>query len=227
MSDALPLRASMRTAAILAVFAVVFTALMAVTYQATRAPIEASAERQKLTLVNEVLPPQSYDNALLKDYVELPAEPRLGLDDASRVFRARHGGRPVALVLEATAPDGYGGAIGLLVAVRADGTLSGVRVTRHKETPGLGDYIDPAKDRNKARPWIAQFDGKGFADIPPAQWKVGKDGGRFAQRAGATISARAVTRAVGRALAFAVEHRNALFAAPAGGKLTLQQERPS
>jgi electron transport complex protein RnfG len=121
----------------------------------------------------------------------------------TRLWRARKDGAPVALVLEAAAPDGYSGRIGLILAVAADGSLLALRVTSHKETPGLGDYIDPKKDRNKARPWITQFNGLGFDSVPPGQWRVKKDGGRFDQMAGATISARAVTNASGRALAWA------------------------
>jgi hypothetical protein len=101
------------------------------------------------------------------------------------------------------APDGYGGRIRLILAVGADNRVIGVRVVGHKETPGLGDYIDPKKDRNKASPWIRQFDAKGFGEVAAADWKVKKDGGRFDARAGATISARAVTNAVRRALQFA------------------------
>jgi electron transport complex protein RnfG len=121
-------------------------------------------------------------------------------------------------VLEAAARDGYSGRIGLILAVGADGRLLAVRVTAHKETPGLGDYIDPKKDRNKARPWITQFSNLGFDSVPRDKWRVKKDGGRFDQMSGATISARAVTNASGRALAWAAENRDKLFALPANGR---------
>jgi hypothetical protein len=113
-------------------------------------------------------------------------------------------------VLEAAARDGYSGRIALIMAVAADGRLLALRVTSHKETPGLGDYIDPKKDRNKARPWITQFNGLGLAEVPRDKWRVKKDGGRFDQMSGATISARAVTNASGKALAWAVENRERL-----------------
>ncbi|MEW5887851.1 MAG: electron transport complex subunit RsxG [Pseudomonadota bacterium] len=218
-------RVSARTGAILFVFAFVFTALMGATYYATREPIAASEEKEKLKLINEVLPPQDYDNRLLADQVEIAPAAELGVA-SSRVFRARKNGAPAALVVEAAAPDGYSGRIGLILAIDASGRVSGVRVTQHKETPGLGDYIDPAKDKNKASPWIRQFDGKGLAEVPAAQWKVKKDGGRFDQRAGATISARAVTRAVGRALLFVNAHRDVLFAAPQGARLDPSNSNP-
>ncbi len=212
-------RVSARTAAILTVFALAFTTLMAATYQATKPAIVASAEQEKMKLVDEVLPRNLYDNALLADYVESGPQKELGLDEPGRVFRARKENEPAALVFEAVAPDGYAGRIRLIVAVGADGRLIGVRVVSHKETPGLGDYIDPRKDKNKAKPWIRQFDALGFAAVAAGEWKVKKDGGRFDSRAGATISARAVTNAVRRALQFAAENRDKLYALPAKSSL--------
>jgi Na+-translocating ferredoxin:NAD+ oxidoreductase subunit G len=209
-------RISARTAVILLLFTLAFTALMAGTYKLTQPLVEASAQAEKLRLIGEVLPPLTYDNTLLDDAVTLPPAKALGLDDATTLYRARKDGQPVALVFEAAAPDGYSGRIGLIVAVSADGRLLAQRVTQHKETPGLGDYIDPKKDRNKQQPWIRQFDGVGFDSVLGGRWKVKKDGGRFDQRAGATISARAVTNASGRALLWAHERSAKLFELPAG-----------
>lgn len=212
------LRISMRTAAIMLAFTLVFTALMAGTYKATEPLVAASALAEKLRLIGEVLPPGQYDNDLMADAVILPPQRLLGLDEETRIWRARKGEIPVALVLEAAAMDGYSGRIGLILAVAADGRLLAQRVTAHKETPGLGDYIDPKKDRNKARPWITQFSNMDFGTVPREKWRVKKDGGRFDQMSGATISARAVTNASGRALAWAVERRDKLFALPANSR---------
>jgi electron transport complex protein RnfG len=87
----------------------------------------------------------------------------------------------------------------------------------HRETPGLGDYIDPKKDKNKKSPWITQFGELKAADIPGC--KVKKDGGQITYHTGATISARAVTNAVARAARYATEHQDRLFAAKSGGPL--------
>jgi len=201
-----------RTAVILFLFTIGFTAVLAGVYLLTKPAIDASAVLKKMSSIGEVLPPGSYDNDLLKDTLALPPTPALGLDDSSTVYRARQGGRPAALVIEAVASDGYSGKIRLLVGARADGSLSGVRVTEHKETPGLGDYIDPAKDKNKAHPWIAQFDGKSLATLPARDWKVKKDGGQFDSVAGATISPRAVIKAVHKALEYIAQHRDELYA---------------
>lgn len=204
-----------RTALILFVFVIVFTGLLAGAYRLTRPAIEASAREEKMRLINEVLPPGSYDNDLLADALALPATPELGLPDGGQVLRARKQGRPAALVLEAVAPDGYAGAIRLVLAVGVDGRLLGVRVTQHKETPGLGDYIDPNKDKNKAHPWIGQFAGLSLADVPASGWRVKKDGGRFDSVAGATVTPRAVVKAVKKALDFAAARGDALYAVSA------------
>ncbi|OHC65708.1 MAG: electron transporter RnfG [Rhodocyclales bacterium RIFCSPLOWO2_02_FULL_63_24] len=220
------LRISVRTAAILLAFTLVFTALMAGTYRATAPLVAASALAEKLRLIGEVLPPSLYDNDLMADAITLAPQKALGLDDQTRAWRARKNGKPVALVLEAAALDGYSGRISLILAIDAEGRLLAQRVTAHKETPGLGDYIDPKKDRNKARPWITQFSNLGFDSVPREKWRVKKDGGRFDQMSGATISARAVTNASGRALTWAVEHHDNLFALPANGRYEEPRSKP-
>ena len=212
-------RTSLRTAAIMVVFTLIFTSLMSLTYRMTRPAIEASELAERMRLINEVLPPERYDNALLEDYVTIGPAPELGLSRDSRVYRARLEDAPSALILEAVAPDGYGGRIELAVAVSLDGRISGVRVTAHSETPGLGDYIDPRKDRERDNPWILQFDEVSFAQVPAERWRVRRDGGAFDYRIGATISASAVTRATGRALEYAIRHRDALFDAETGERL--------
>ena len=140
---------ALRTAAILFVFVIIFTGLLSAAYQWTKPAIEASAAEEKMKLVDEVLPRSDYDNDLLNDTLTLPPTPELGLDEATTLYRARKGGQPVALVFEAVAPDGYAGKVKLLLALRADGSLAGVRVTQHKETPGLGDYVDPQEGQEQ------------------------------------------------------------------------------
>ncbi|WP_398310192.1 RnfABCDGE type electron transport complex subunit G [Zoogloea sp.] len=217
MSETTALGLSARTGGVMVAFTVVFTAVMAFTYDATREQIQASATEEKMKLISEVLPGATYDNALLDDYVKLGPTRELGLDEGGRVYRARKAGQPAALLLEATAPDGYSGRIDLIVAINADGSVSGVRAVSHRETPGLGDYIDPRKDRDKKSPWIAQFSDLKAADVPSCKLK--KDGGQIAYHTGATISARAVTNAVGRAARFAADNQNRLFAAKSGDPL--------
>lgn len=202
---------SMRTALVLLVFTLAFTALMAGTYTLTKAPIAASAEAAKREVLAGVLPADAYDNDLLQDSQVLPAEAAFGQSAPFTVYRARKQGVPVALIAEIAAPDGYSGRIELIAAFAPNGDVLAARVTRHKETPGLGDYIDLAKDKQKDHPWITQFNGQGPAQVDEAQWRVKKDGGRFDQRAGATISARAVTNALGRAARHVALHANELL----------------
>lgn len=130
-----------RTAVILVFFVAAFTAALAVVYNMTKPAIDASAAEEKMRMINEVLPSALYDNELLTDTLPLAPTPELGQDDESTVYRARLKGEPSTLVLEAVAPDGYSGKIRMLLAIRANGEIAGVRVTLHKETPGLGDYI--------------------------------------------------------------------------------------
>ena len=203
-----------RTAVILFLFVVVFTGLLSGAYLWTQPTIAAAAAEEKMTLIDEVLPRASYDNDLLKDALQLPASAALGQDGPSTAYRARQHGKVSALVLEAVAADGYAGKIRLLIAFATDGAVLGVRVTQHKETPGLGDYIEPKKDKNKERPWITQFDGLQPASSEAHDWQVKKDGGRFDAVAGATVTPRAVVKAVRKAALYVEAHRATLFVAP-------------
>jgi len=207
------LKMAIRTAVILFIFVISFTALLSGAYIWTKPALEASAAEEKMKLIDEVLPRTAYDNELLKDTLRIPPSAVLGLDEASTVYRARKGRHASALVLEAIAPDGYAGKIRLLVAIAADGTLAGVRVTQHKETPGLGDYIEPKKDKNRARPWITQFNGLSLDTVSSREWKVKKDGGRFDSAVGATVTPRAIIKAVHKAVQYAADHREQLYAA--------------
>jgi len=209
---------AVRTAVILFIFVVIFTALLAAAYQWTRPAIIASATEEKMKLIGEVLPRDRYDNALLSDTLNLAPTPELGLTDPTTVFRARKAGVPAALVIEAIAPDGYSGKIRLVMAINADNSVSGVRVISHKETPGLGDYIEPKKDKKRARPWITQFEGRSLLNPVEKAWKVKKDGGDFDANTGATITARAVVKAVRGALGFVTANQDRLYATTGGGQ---------
>ena len=205
-------KSSARTAFILLVFAIIGTALLAYTFDITRGTIEHSEQLAKLALINQALPKGRYDNDLMQDTVSLAPDPLLGTDAPTTAYRARLGAQPAALVFEAVAPDGYSGRIKLLIAIRADGEISGVRVISHKETPGLGDYIDIARNA-----WIKNFDGTSLAKYTETDWKVKKDGGKFDYMTGATITPRAVVKAVHKALQYFAQHRDRLFAAPTQG----------
>jgi electron transport complex protein RnfG len=198
------------TAGIMAGFTIVGTMLLASTFFTTRAPIAESERQAKLELFQQVLPAALHDNDLLQDAVAIAPGGELGNRTETWAYRARLKGQPSAVILESTAPDGYSGDIKLLVGVRVDGTITGVRVLTHKETPGLGDYIETAHGD-----WILNFDGQSLAKTADADWKVKKDGGSFDYMAGATITPRAVVKAVHKTLQYWEAHRDELFAAPA------------
>ncbi len=202
------LRNALRTGAILLVFASLGTALLALTHNRTEPVIVRSQHAEKRALLGQVLPATHYDNDLLASEQRVPADELLGTRQASSIWLARRQGVFSGVVLEAVAPDGYSGDIALLIGLDAAGTVTGVRVTAHRETPGLGDYIERAKSA-----WIDQFSGKSLLTPPDARWKVIKDGGAFDARAGATITPRAVVKAVHGALVYYARHR-AAYAAP-------------
>lgn len=207
----------LRAAAMLAIAAVCSVGLVSFVHDITRPRIEASERAQRVAQLAAVLGPARYDNDLLADVVTVRDPELLGTDEPLPVHRARLAGRPVAVLLVAVAPDGYSGAIRLLVAVDPDGRLLGVRVLSHKETPGLGDAIEARKSG-----WIDAFAGRSLEDPAVDRWKVRKDGGDFDQFTGATVTPRAVVRAVRNALVYVDRHRDELFAeqtepqAPAG-----------
>jgi electron transport complex protein RnfG len=202
------LRNALRTGVILFVFALVGTAMLAFTHDNTEPTITRGQLAEKRKLLGQVLPASLYDNDLLATQQSVPPNDLLGTRQASALWLARRGSAFSGVVLEAVAPDGYSGDIFLLIGIDANGKVTGVRVTAHRETPGLGDYIEHAKSA-----WIDQFAGKSLTQPEPKHWKVIKDGGAFDARAGATITPRAVVKAVKSALDYFARNR-ATFTAP-------------
>ena len=211
MSRSLILRHALSTAGVMIGFSVLCTVLLASTFFTTQAPIAESERQAKLKLFEQVLPASLHDNPLLQDGIRIAPGGELGNREETLAYRARLAGQPTAVILQATAPDGYSGDIKLLIAVRADGELAGVRVLAHKETPGLGDYIDLAHSD-----WIRKnFDGQSLAKTVDERWKVKKDGGDFDYMAGATITPRAVVKAVHKTLQYFAAHQQEIFSTPA------------
>ncbi len=200
-------RSTLQTAVNLVFFAVLGTAVLASTYFMTHDAIVKSEEGEKLKLINQIVPTALFDNDIIRDTLTIPASELLGTEGNTVAYRARLKGEPSAVVLESIAPDGYSGKIWLILAVRANGELAGVRVVNHRETPGLGDYIELPKS-----PWIKGFDGKSREEYKDADWKVKKDGGKFDYMAGATITPRAVVKAVNKTLIYFEQNRVKLFA---------------
>ena len=195
------------TAIILLLFALFGTALVVTTFDNTRERIAANERATLLRKLHQLIPPELHDNTLLEDTLTVTSRLLLGTTGPVTVYRARKAAQPVALVITPVAPDGYSGSIKLLVGINVDGTLSGVRVVAHRETPGLGDAIDENRSN-----WIHIFDNRSLGDPPLARWRVKKDGGDFDQLTGATITPRAVVKAVRQALLYYRDNQEALFA---------------
>lgn len=199
-------RSVVKNSLVLALFAAVTVAIVAITQQSTESRIAQAERDAQIRALGEILPAHSYDNALLDNVIYLN-ESLLGHRKDTPAYLASMNGQPAAVILQANAADGYSGTIQLLVGIMVDGTLSGVRVIHHKETPGLGDHIDLAKSS-----WITNFDGKSLSNPEERGWAVKKDHGDFDQFAGATITPRAVVTAVHKALQYFDQQHAKLFA---------------
>jgi Na+-translocating ferredoxin:NAD+ oxidoreductase subunit G len=200
-------KSSLQTALNLLFFTVIGTTLLAFTYSHTRDDIARSEEQARMDLISQIVPQQIADNDIIHDTLELKPDALLGTDEPTLAYRARRKGRITAVVLQAIAPDGYGGKISLILAIRRNGEIAGVRVVTHNETPGLGDYIDIKKSK-----WITGFDGKSLQPGRDEDWQVKKDCGKFDYMAGATITPRAVVKAVHKALQYFAKNRDKLLA---------------
>jgi Na+-translocating ferredoxin:NAD+ oxidoreductase subunit G len=197
-----------KNALLLGAFALVTTALLAITAQLTKERIATSEREAQQKALFEIVPRSRHDNDLLSETIPIPQDAwaGLGLKSGGDIYIARHADDTIAVIIPAVAPDGYSGEIRMIVGVNANGSIAGVRILDHHETPGLGDKIDLKKTL-----WILDFDGKSAQQPPLSQWKVKKDGGDFDQFAGATITPRAVVNQVRRVLQFVDSHRDQLF----------------
>ncbi len=191
-------RDQIRMVIALVLVAVIAALLLGVTDMFTREPI-AKAQKQALhRALVQVLPEHANDPQT--------DQRRIGEGDQYVVmYPARDAtGRLIALAWEVVAPDGYSGSIRILIGLLPDGRIHAIRVTDHRETPGLGDGIV----RNQA--WLDSFRNRA---LDGTRWAVKKDGGDFDQFTGATITPRAVVKAVHRGLQFFSAHREQIMRA--------------
>ena len=179
-----------RNGAILSGFALVSVALIGLTFWGTKSKIDEQRFQRLQSMLTQVMPSANYNNDLMKDCV-LVENPILNSQQIQKVYRARVDGETSGFVLESTAPNGYSGNIYMLVGVLIDGTVTGVRVLEHKETPGLGDKIDL-----RISDWILSFTNQVYSRETSHLWEVKKEGGQFDQFTGATITPRAVVNQV-------------------------------
>ncbi len=200
------LKTILMTAWLLTAFAIAGATLVGLTHEHTRDDIR---HNQKLTLLrklNTIVPASEYDNDLLADTLQIDASALLGTSETQTVYRARKHGQNVAVVIPVVAPNGYNGPIEMLVGIYRNGRIAGVRIIQHRETPGLGDAIE--KQRSN---WLDGFNDKSLTTPDEKRWKVKRDGGVFDQFTGATITPRAVVKAIHAALLYYQQNRDALF----------------
>lgn len=180
----------------LAIFAAVTTGVTAVINTVTKPTIEHQTALQQKILLDQVVPPELYNNAIQKECYRV-TDPALGNASPHRLYLARKDDQPVAVAIETTAPDGYSGAIQMIVGADFKGKVLGVRVVEHHETPGLGDKIEL-----RISDWINSFNGVQIKSQHAPHFAVKKDGGNFDQFTGATITPRAVVNAAKRTTLF-------------------------
>ncbi len=193
----------------LAAIAAVCTALVTATYQLTAERIVAN----EIALLEQSLEPalagQFYDGGVSESKLIVPQPHDLPGSDAAIIYRVYGEDEPVAALFVVSARDGFSGAIRLLIGVDFSGTVTGVRVLEHRETPGLGDKIE-----SRRSDWIFQFDGHSLQDPATPGWAIRSDGGQFDQLTGASVTPRAVIKAIRDTLIYFNANRDELFSLP-------------
>ena len=188
-----------RNSLLLAGFALVTAMVLATTDSLTKERIADSERKAAQRALLEIIPIERHDNDLLMDVQPIPEKfwSVLGLKQGGEIHIARDQGQPIAAIIPTVTADGYSGNISMIIGVNFDGTVAGVRVVEHKETPGLGDKVDLKKSD-----WILSFNGASLVNPQAAGWDVKKNGGQFDQFTGATITPRAVIYQVAQVLEY-------------------------
>lgn len=203
-----PLLTSMGLSALLlALFSLSGTLMVSLVHEATKTQIDANYQAKLLRTLNTVVPSSLYDNDLLSSTLEIKEDQLIGNKGLTTIYQARLNNKATAIAFQITAPDGYSGEIKILIGILANGKVSSVRVISHKETPGLGDKLEIKRSN-----WINSFNLTSLDSPSKDKWKVKKDGGDFDQFTGATITPRAVVKAVYKSLQYVKKHHQKLFA---------------
>jgi electron transport complex protein RnfG len=204
---------TVRAIALISAIAVVAAVLVTGSYEISHERIEENRQARLLDMLHQVLDSSAHDNELTQSRQAVRDLELLGSADPIDVFVATREGRPVAALFSSIAPRGYHGPIHLLIGIAYDETITGVRVTSHTETPGLGDAIEIEKSD-----WILGFDGTNLSSPPLDDWAVSRDDGWFDAITGATVTPRAVVTSVRNTLLYFQQHKDELFrAAPSNG----------
>ena len=207
-----------RSGATLAAIAALCTALVAFTYELTDDRIAANEQAWLEQNLQPALSGLTYDGNIGDSRVTIPSPHTLPGSGDALAYRVYAGGEPTAVLFAVSARDGYSGPIRLLVGVGMDGRLTGIHVLEHRETPGLGDLVESSKSD-----WAQQFRGRSIGDPVTAGWAIRRDGGTFDQLTGASVTPRAIIKAVRETLESFAEHREALFAMPADSSTEMRE----
>ena len=189
--------------ALLGGMAFIISSLVAIGNISTREDIALRLKEDMMASLQQVLPVDLYDNQPLDDSITLEVAPPPS--EALKIYRAKMTGKVVGVAFQVSG-QGYAGPIKIILGIDTKGKLLGVRVIAHLETPGLGDKIEVAKSD-----WIKGFDGLFLGQPEKDKWKVKKDGGVFDQFTGATITPRAVVKAVKYGLEVYQQHRHEIL----------------
>ena len=192
----------------LAVIAAFCTSLVAFTWQLTAERIETNKKEWLERSLQPALAGLFFDSPVTESMIMIPPPHELPGSEAAIIYRVYAGVTPVAALFVVSARDGYAGPIRLLIGIAMDGTVTGVRVLEHRETPGLGDRIETTKSD-----WVLQFDGHSLQDPNPARWAIKGDGGDFDQLTGASVTPRAIINAIEETLTYFDANRVTVFAA--------------
>jgi electron transport complex protein RnfG len=197
-----------KTGTTLAVIAAICTTLVPATYQLTRERIVANDKAMLEQALQPALAGIFYEGGVSESRLVMLPPHDLPGSDAALIYRVYAQDKPVAALFAVTARDGFSGVIRILVGVEFDGTITGVRILQHRETPGLGDKIESTRSD-----WIFQFDGRSMGNPEVTGWAIRNDGGEFDQLTGASVTPRAVIGAIRDTLLYVAEHRDEVFAA--------------
>lgn len=194
---------------ILAIAALLSTGLVAITNALTADTIAEQQQKQLMLALNQVIPESKHDNLLYQSCTLINDKAALGTTEPQPLYIATLNEQPTALAFQAIAPDGYNGAIKVLIGTDMSGEVLGVRVLEHNETPGLGDKVNLS-----VSDWVLSFNGKRVEEANDARWAVHKDGGQFDQFTGATITPRAVVNATRKAIWYVTQNRSVFLEQP-------------
>jgi len=199
-----------RSGLTLATIGAICAALVSATYLQTRDRIAANEKAWLEQSLEPALGGLLFDGGVSDSILIIPAPHELPGPDDVLVYRVYTEDRPAAALFAVTARDGYAGPIRILVGVKYDGTVTGVRILNHRETPGLGDKIVSTRSD-----WVFQFDGLSLGNPDIARWELKPDGGQFDQLTGASVTPRAVLKAVRETLIYFASRRDEIFSAQA------------